>query len=75
LFGPTPLDKNAPLGRATILEVPGLWCRPCWAGPPLTCHRDRRYCLEGIAVDAVVDAARAACRPRQEETGEAARTS
>jgi len=58
IFGPTPLDKNAPVGRAIILEEKGLWCRPCWAGPPLTCHRDRRYCLEGVSVDEVVDAAR-----------------
>jgi ADP-heptose:LPS heptosyltransferase len=69
LFGPTPLEKNAPLGRATVLEVPGLWCRPCWIGPPLTCHRERRYCLEGITVDAVVAAARASCEPPQAARG------
>jgi heptosyltransferase-2 len=59
IFGPTPVEKNAPVGRATIVEEAGLWCRPCWAGPPLTCHRDRRYCLEGVGADAVVGAARA----------------
>jgi ADP-heptose:LPS heptosyltransferase len=59
IFGPTPVEKNRPVGRATILEQPGIWCRPCWAGPPLTCHRDRPYCLEGVRVEAVVDAIRA----------------
>jgi ADP-heptose:LPS heptosyltransferase len=59
IFGPTPLDKNAPVGRATIVEREGLWCRPCWAGPPLTCHRDRRYCLEEVSVDQVLEALRA----------------
>jgi heptosyltransferase II len=62
IFGPTPVEKNAPVGRATILERDGIWCRPCWAGPPLTCHRDRRYCLEGIGVEEVVDATRALLR-------------
>ena len=59
IFGPTPVEKNAPIGRTTILEEKGLWCRPCWAGPPLSCHRDRRYCLEGVGVDEVVSATRA----------------
>jgi heptosyltransferase-2 len=59
IFGPTPVDKNAPVGRATILEEPGLWCRPCWVGPPLSCHRERRYCLEGVGVDEVLGATRA----------------
>jgi hypothetical protein len=59
IFGPTPVEKNAPIGRATILEDPGVSCRPCWAGPPLTCHRERRYCLEGVGVDQVVAATRA----------------
>ena len=58
IFGPTPIQKNAPVGRATILEK-DVWCRPCWAGPPLTCHRDRRYCLEGVGIDEVFDATRA----------------
>lgn len=62
IFGPTPLDKNAPVGPGTILEVAGLWCRPCWAGPPLSCHRDRRYCLEGVEVDEVASATRALLR-------------
>jgi hypothetical protein len=62
IFGPTPVEKNAPVGRATILERDGIWCRPCWGGPPLTCHRDRRYCLEGIGVEEVVDATRALLR-------------
>ena len=59
IFGPTPVEKNAPIGRATILEQEGVWCRPCWAGPPLVCHRERRYCLEQIGVDTVLGATRA----------------
>jgi heptosyltransferase-2 len=62
IFGPTPVEKNAPVGRATILEEAGLWCRPCWAGPPLSCHRERRYCLEGVGVDEVLAATRALLR-------------
>jgi heptosyltransferase-2 len=61
VFGPTTLQKNAPVGRATILEK-DVWCRPCWVGPPLTCHRDRRYCLEEVGVDEVFDATRALLR-------------
>jgi heptosyltransferase-2 len=68
IFGPTPLDKNAPVGRATVLEVPGLWCRPCWSAPPLTCHRERRYCLEGISVDDVLSATRALLPPSVDMT-------
>lgn len=56
IFGPTPLDKNAPVGRSTIVEREGMWCRPCWTGPPLTCHRDRRYCLEEVSVEQVLRA-------------------
>ena len=57
VFGPTPLDKNAPVGRAVVVEQEGVWCRPCWAGPPLTCHRERRHCLEDITVEQVLAAA------------------
>lgn len=70
IFGPTPLDKNAPVGRATVLEVPGLWCRPCWSGPPLTCHRERRHCLEGISVDDVLDTTRALLPPSVDMDGQ-----
>lgn len=56
IFGPTPLEKNAPVGRAAILEVPDLDCRPCWSAPPLTCRRERRYCLEGVSVEQVLQA-------------------
>jgi heptosyltransferase-2 len=63
IFGPTPIDKNAPVGRAIIVERAGVWCRPCWQGPPLVCHRERRYCLEDITVEDVLAAVRSLSVP------------
>jgi heptosyltransferase-2 len=56
IFGPTDSEKNAPLGPATLLMADDVPCRPCYVGPPLTCFRERRYCLENISVERVVHA-------------------
>ncbi len=66
IFGPTDTVKNAPVGQATLLTAADVPCRPCYAGAPITCSRERRFCLENIGEDTVVAAvARALGRRRR----------
>jgi heptosyltransferase-2 len=71
IFGPTPVEKNAPVGRAIVVEEPGIWCRPCWQGPPLTCHRDRRHCLDDLPVERVLSAVASLWEPAPAARGAA----
>ncbi len=56
IFGPTDTIKNAPLGSAVTFITTDVPCRPCYSGPPATCHRDRQYCFEDIQTDQVIRA-------------------
>lgn len=54
IFGPTDTVKNTPVGVATLLTASGVPCRPCYAGRPVTCLHQQRYCLEGVNVNEVL---------------------
>lgn len=57
IFGPTVPDFGfaPPDGSGEVIELPGLWCRPCTPHGSHVCPVYTHACMKGISVDAVLE--------------------
>lgn len=57
IFGPTvpAFGFAPPLGRGEVIEVEGMWCRPCASHGSNTCPIYTHACMEDIGVETVAE--------------------
>ena len=57
ILGPTSKETGAGLHRQGSMTLQkNFWCRPCSQRGNRRCYRKKRYCIEDITVDEIVDA-------------------